>query len=168
MSRFEATVENGRAIPERPSRILVPVDFSPESSAALRYAVTLARQSRGIIDVLHVWNSQSMTGNGLVSSRISGDGSSTVAELVHDEATGQMQRFLEPYDNDPGVVGHVASGDPLVMLPELSKRYDLLVMGRGETDSLRELFLGSASAQVIAEAKCAVITVREIVVDAAE
>src|SRR5579859_1944332 len=55
MARFVADLESGKMIPEHPKRILVPVDFSPESAAALRYAMTLASRDTQI-DVVHVWD----------------------------------------------------------------------------------------------------------------
>ena len=38
-------------------RILVPVDFSPSSEAALTYAAAMAERFFSEIDVLHVWRS---------------------------------------------------------------------------------------------------------------
>ena len=38
-----------------PSHILVPIDFSPSSYAALDYAIAFAKHAGASVDLLHVW-----------------------------------------------------------------------------------------------------------------
>lgn len=54
--RYVSAVENGKEIPTGLRRILVPVDFSDASSAALDYAINLAESHHASVDVLHVWD----------------------------------------------------------------------------------------------------------------
>jgi nucleotide-binding universal stress UspA family protein len=158
MSRFVTRLESGRAIPDRPRRILVPVDFSPESSASLRYAMTLSAHATAI-DVVHVWDLPSYVGGGRVDARAQPP--RYAAQYVHDIATQRMVELLAPWRDDPRVRGMILDGDASSVLADLSKRYDLVIVGRHAEGGARELFLGSAAAKVIAEATCPVLTVHE-------
>ncbi|MEO7096008.1 MAG: universal stress protein [Polyangiales bacterium] len=148
MSRFVATLETGKTLPDAPKKLLVPVDFSEESAAALRYATTLAQQSGGAIDVVHVWDSSSYASADTVGN-------------IHDAATEALQRFLEPFANNPGISGNVTSGNAGKVVAGLSAGYDLIVMGRKAQDGATEVMRGSVAAKVIADAKCPVLTVAE-------
>lgn len=162
MSRFVTELESGRSIPERPRRILVPVDFSAESNAALRYAMTLSTKSTEI-DVVHVWDLPSYVGGGYVDTRLTGRTQAPryAAQYVHDIAAQRMVELLAPWRDDRRVKGRVLDGDAASLLADLSKRYDLVVIGRRADSGARELFLGSIAAKVIAEAPCPVLTVHE-------
>jgi nucleotide-binding universal stress UspA family protein len=169
MSRFITHLESGVSIPERPQRILVPVDFSPESSAALRYAITLSAHAT-VIDVVHVWDLPSYVGGGLVTDDRSNERNGRVgraqapryaAQYVHDIASQRMAELLFPWRDDPRIRGIVLDGDVASTLADLSKGYDLVVIGRRPDSGARELFVGSAAARVIAEAPCPVLTVHE-------
>lgn len=148
MSRFVATLESGGAIPASPRKILVPVDFSEESAAALRYAATLAQQSGGAIDVIHVWSSSSYASVETVGS-------------IHDRAAETLQSFLAPFAGNSGISGNVTSGEPGPVIASLSSEYDLLVMGRKAQDGASEVMLGSVAQKVVADARCPVLTVTE-------
>jgi len=163
MTRFHAELESGSVIPDRPQRILVPVDFSPESNAALRYAMTLAEPTSAI-DVVHVWDLPSYVGGGMVDTRLSGDDPQApryAAQYVHDIATERMAELLRPWSEDARVNGMVLDGDVGTILTDLSRRYDLIVIGRSPGGSAAEGFLGSAAQKVLAEATCPVVTVHE-------
>lgn len=163
MSRFVADLENGGVVPERPERVLVPVDFSAESRAALRYALTLAGHAT-VIDVVHVWDVPSYVGGGFVDARLTGDPQAPqyAAQYVHDIATKRMDELLAPWRDDARVRGAVMDGDPARTLSELSARYDLVVVGRRVDDGgARELLLGSVASRVIADARCPVLAVHE-------
>src|SRR4051812_31612587 len=148
MSRFVAYLESGDAIPASPRKILVPVDFSDESAAALRYATTLAQQSGGVIDVIHVWTSSSYASVELVGS-------------IHDRAAETLRSFLVPFAGNPGISGNVTSGEPGKVIASLSSGYDLVVMGRKAQETATEVIVGSVARQVVADAKCPVLTVIE-------
>lgn len=148
MSRFVATLETGKTLPASPKKILVPVDFSEESAAALRYATTLAQQSGSAIDVIHVWDSSSYANAETVGS-------------IHDRAAETLQSFLAPFSRNPGISGNVTSGDPGRVVSSLSSGYDLIVMGRKAQESATEVMVGSVARQVLADAKCPVLTVVE-------
>jgi nucleotide-binding universal stress UspA family protein len=161
MPRFVPTLESGDAIPAQPKKLLVPVDFSPESAAALRYAITLAQQSGGEIDVVHVWDLPSYTGAGMVGSEVTGGEPELATQYVQEQAAKQMDSFLEPFDGTPNVRGILANGDPPRVIAELSVRYDLVVMGRKAPDDVSDIVLGSVASNVVGEARCAVVTVLE-------
>jgi nucleotide-binding universal stress UspA family protein len=148
MPRFVASLETGKSIPSSPRKILVPVDFSDESAAALRYATTIAQQSGGAIDVVHVWDSSSYASADTVGG-------------IHDAASEAMQKFLEPFAGNPGISGNVTSGEAARVIADLSAEYELVVMGRRAQDGATEAIVGSVAAKVIADAKCPVLTVVE-------
>jgi nucleotide-binding universal stress UspA family protein len=161
MSRFVTHLENGTSIPDRPERILVPVDFSPESSASLRYAMTLSAHATSI-DVVHVWDLPSYVGGGFVDARLAGNPQAPryAAQYVHDIAAQRMAELLRPWRDDARVHAMLIDGDVSAVLPDLSKGYDLVIVGRRDA-GVREILFGSVAAKVIAEATCPVLTVHE-------
>lgn len=163
MSRFIATLESGLSIPEAPKRVLVPVDFSAESAAALRYAI--ARSPSGTVDVVHVWDLPSYTGGGMVDATTTGGdpGAPQLAsQYVLDRATERMAELLAPHRDNARITGAVLNGDVGKVLVELSEKYDLVVIGRRPHEGMRELFLGSAAGLLLADARCPVVTVHEL------
>lgn len=163
MPRYVASLESGKLIPDRPQRILVAVDFSPESAAALRYAMTLSAPKTHI-DVVHVWDLPPYVGGAHVDARLTGQPQAPrfAAQWVHDVAADALAAFVRPWCDDPRVHPLLLNGEIGRVLADLSKRgYDLVLIGRKPYAGVRELFLGSAAAAVITEAPCPVVTVHE-------
>ncbi len=153
---FHAQLEAGRAIPELPARVLVPVDFSAESHAALRYACSIA-SADARIEVIHVWDLPSYVGGALVP----GSNGETAAERVQSLASEALDVFLEPYQNDTRIIASLTSGDPTRVVPALTVRYDLVVLGRKAQQDAKQVILGSVAQHVIADGKCPVVTITE-------
>jgi len=147
-------------------RILIPVDFSPDSMAALRYGVALAKKLSGpqTVCVLYVADEESA----LATSRLGGRSSIELKGQLKHHGTEKLQEFVAQID--PGeenieyavVVGHPASK----MICEYAEKeqFDMIVVGtagKGAGASLRKMVLGSTSQQVQKQACCAVLSVKD-------
>lgn len=128
--------------------ILVPVDGSPPSLAALDHAIALARDYDGTIDVLHVQPEES-----IVSAPPDPDGEQAIAEAV--------ERAREALSEDR-VTMHTRVGDPVREIVLASRSgIDLIVIGtHGRMGRLHSL-LGSVAEGVVRNAMCPVMTVRD-------
>lgn len=160
--RYVCTVENGRPIPDRLRRILVTVDFSDASVAALEYAIDLAENHQASVDVLHVWDLPPYPA--MAKFREEGAPRSETESFsthVHDLATERLDEMIQAARR-PGVdvVGVIESGDPTVVIPRLAKQFDLLVIGVHDDDSTRGLLFGNVSDRVASEVTCPVVAVR--------
>lgn len=129
-------------------RILVAVDFSMCSVAALEKAVGLAQELGASVDVVHV---QPPTG-----SASGGEAVSDVEDKLRDLLISAQSRL--------GVRLHrrLILGEPLHAILEAARMggYDLIVMGtHGRVGRLRML-TGSVAEGVVRNAPCPVLTVR--------
>jgi nucleotide-binding universal stress UspA family protein len=142
---------------QSPTRILVPVDFSESSRAALEYAELLGARFCAEVDVLHVWPP-------------SGEGGSKVemlSEFVKSEAGRKMMEWLASFDvrGDVETRGRLAPGAPrdvpdTIMEIVASGDYDLVVMATHGHDGLLHMLKGSVVDKVVKHAPCPVVTVR--------
>jgi nucleotide-binding universal stress UspA family protein len=121
--------------------ILCPLDFSPESLAALRYAISLARQNQARLYLLHVIRPESDSDEGALLAQL--------RELV--PAENQLSCEPMPY---------VQAGAPAQEILELAEELavDLIVLG----PKRRSGFPGSMATayRVATQAICPVLTVR--------
>lgn len=147
-------------------RILVPVDFSPHSDVALRYAFALADRFDATVEVLHVvedpfvsgaWNPEAFAPN--------------IPELLAD-LVATARRKLEQLKASALHDGHrvtttmlttVRSGRPADSIADAARtgKFDLIVMGTHGRTGLSHVLIGSVAERVIRKAPCAVLTVRE-------
>jgi len=140
------------------NRILVPVDFSGPSRAALEYAVFLGSKFGAEIDVLHVWRPPED-----VESRMQ-----LLSEFKVSDAGHKMVTWLASCELHGGVEAHgrVAPGarrdvpDTVVGAVEAGS-YDLVVMGTHGHQGLMHLLRGSITEEVVRRAPCPVVTVHE-------
>ena len=153
-----------RVIPEKLSRILVPVDFSEQSLAALRYATFLAAPFQAQVDVLHVWEVPHFVGMDLMLQMPNVD-SEPLEQYVHDQVAQEMNDFLaaghlreEVHVNQRLEAGDV---DSVILQIAKSERYDLIVMGTHGRTGLAHLLMGSVAENVVRHAPCPVLTVRQ-------
>lgn len=160
--RYQHTVENGRPMPSSMRRILVPVDFSEASAAALEWAIDLAQSHHASVDVLHVWDLPPYTA--MAKYREEGAPRSeteSFATHVHDLATERLDDLIEQ-TRKPGVdvVGVLESGDPIEVIPRLAEQFDLLVVGAHDDDSAKGILFGNVGDRLASEVKCPVVSVR--------
>lgn len=144
------------------ARILVPIDFSDPSRAALEHALVLAKAFGATVELLHIWEIP-----GYVRPDLTvwvGDVSGSFSEHARRDATERMNHLVEEYglaDRDD-VVTRIACGTPyasiLTALEDSS--YDLVVMGTHGRTGLSHMLLGSVAERVVRHAPCPVLTVR--------
>lgn len=139
---------------EAPTRILVPIDFSPESRVAMRYAARLGQTLGADVDLLHVWDHPK------------GADGHLLADFAHAEEGKQMRDCLADIDGgEVEVHGRVAQGgvkspsEAIVAVAE-EAHYSLIVMASHCHGRLSHLLSSSVVDDVIRHAPCPVLTVR--------
>jgi nucleotide-binding universal stress UspA family protein len=135
--------------------ILVPLDGSPPSIAALHHAVALAEDTGAMVDVLHVDAPDAFA---LGSTTAASPGARQEVERAMDEAIVRAQEHLGDH-----LSRRTASGDPLREILETASKgdYDLIVMGTHGRIGRMHTMLGSVAEGVVRSAPCPVLTVRE-------
>jgi nucleotide-binding universal stress UspA family protein len=138
--------------------ILCPVDFSPPSAAALRYAVELAQRFDAEVTAVHAFH---------VPAYAMPDGSFSLpvnwTQPVIESAGRELDEFVAraPHDN---VVFHtrVVEGMPHARINETAAELgaDMIVMGTHGRSGLSHLLLGSVAERVVRTASVPVLTIR--------
>jgi len=127
--------------------ILVPIDGSPPSLAALDHAVALAEDCKAKIIVLHVVPAK----DSLTSSARDAD-ERTMAAAVERTRASLGDRVSRT----------TAIGDPLSEIVEAARAgIDLIVMGTHGRVGRLHAMLGSVAEGVVRNAPCPVLTVRD-------
>jgi len=166
-SRFIRSAENGipDAVPKGMTairRILVPVDFSEPSRAALAYAAELARQVDGTVEVLHVAEVPAFVP--CASLPEAGASDLSLVTLVRESA----EKLLAELVSDAAKQGitlqaaRVELGSPARVITDVARGggYDLIVLGTHGRTGLAHALIGSVAERVVREARCPVLTVR--------
>jgi nucleotide-binding universal stress UspA family protein len=136
--------------------ILVPVDGSPSSLAALEHAIALAEEGNARIDVLHVVAGETL-GSGSASS-LTPDARHELDEALDAAVERARARLGER------VSRRTLSGEPLRTIVETAREglYDLIVLGTHGRIGRLHAMLGSVAEGVVRNAPCPVLTVREL------
>jgi nucleotide-binding universal stress UspA family protein len=137
------------------TRILVPVDFSERSVAAVHYARNLACHFHAELALLHVLHP--------VSYDVGGFGGVVAIEAFSDRrgaATRELSEFLA--DDLIGLKTHrlVLEGDPATSIVEYAhnEQISLIVMPTHGYGPFRRFLIGSVAAKVLHDADCPVLT----------
>jgi nucleotide-binding universal stress UspA family protein len=146
----------------RIQRILVPIDFSTASRAALEQAIMLAEAFDARIDALHVWEpapavTPAQLGwmaadAGTFCARVEKELQERVEALVAEVAPKSRDRIHIIVE--AGYVAHTI----LEKLGETA--YDLVVMGTHGRRGFKHLVLGSVAERLVRSAPCPVLTTR--------
>jgi CBS domain-containing protein/nucleotide-binding universal stress UspA family protein len=140
------------------AQILVPVDYSAPSDAALRMAADLARAFKGRLLVLHLLP--------LEVYRL-GDFPIVAGDGMHlAEETERLAAHVREILGDRDAPAHeveVSWGSPYLQIVEtaIDRRADLIVMGTHGRTGLKHALLGSVAEKTVRLAPCPVLTVRE-------
>lgn len=144
------------------SRILVPVDFSPHSELALRYATALASRLGASLDILHVVK-EPITPRARGSEIPIPDLSELRTKLIA-EAESQLEQYQAITEGSHvRTVTTVRMGQPahtITAYAEAGAIY-LIVMGTHGRSGLAHLLMGSVAERVVRQAACPVLTLRE-------
>jgi nucleotide-binding universal stress UspA family protein len=143
-------------------RILVPVDFSTSSRAALRYAVALAERFDARVDVLHVWSPlPELSWEPLAPSVFL---SPHANELHRAEETHALHELVEEAQRTTlaPVTGRCETGDPRRVIVELAggEPYDLVVLGVAGRSGITQRLLGGLTEKLLRRARVPILTVR--------
>ncbi len=147
-------------------RILVPVDFSACSRAALENAAVLAERLGASIDVLHVWEPLHYVGPEFLVGE-PGEAGDTLREAALTQAETEMElemdEFLSGFRQRELFRVRFESGEPHETIVKLAtnERYDTIVMGTHGRSGLGHLPIGSVAEKVVRAAPCPVMTVPE-------
>jgi nucleotide-binding universal stress UspA family protein len=138
--------------------VVVGVDGSAESVAALRWASRYAAATGAQVHAVHAWHYPAAFGvapegkapetvSARVEQQIKDDLAQAVAQVYPDPAGGQVEMQLR-------------YGHPVEVLVDESQNADLLVVGRRGRNSFAGMLLGSVSIHCVTSAACPVVVVR--------
>jgi nucleotide-binding universal stress UspA family protein len=146
-------------------RILVPVDFSPPSRAAVRYAGQLAQELGATIDLLHIWRPPTFIPAGLMVVVPGAADHQSLESLAETEIAESMHALVAELKAERGIEARLRVGfqpgspaDPIVELAERGE-FDLIVMGTHGRTGVARLFLGSVAERVARLSHCPVLIV---------
>ena len=148
-------------------RILVPIDFSPSSRAAIDLATSLAKdlQPAATIDLLHVFHPPALMPSGLLAIAPDRGGPPlTLEDLARERAeVGLKDARAKLKQSNIESHAHLGIGDPAqeILTVADQQHFDLIVMGTRGKSGLAHLLLGSVAEKVVRHAHCPVLTVRE-------
>jgi len=144
------------------TRILVPIDFSEPSEAALAYARTIATKFGGRLQLLHVIEDpyRAAYAAEVYVPELAG----LRDELIAD-ARVRLKATLEPTDfTNLNADFEAMIGTPAWTIVEYAKGHDidLIVMGTHGRGGVSHLLMGSVAEKVIRTAACPVLTTRGV------
>jgi universal stress protein A len=146
-------------IPMKLSRILVPIDFSETSGAALDYAAFLAKAFGASVELVHVLDSVlQVAGDSVFAADRPPE---SLAEHGRRIALEELDRYRERLERQ-GIAGRTAieAGVPWECIVRAAARADLVVMGTHGRTGLTRVLLGSVTDKVVQRSPAPVLTIR--------
>lgn len=144
------------------TRVLVPIDFSPSSRAALEYATFLAGKLAAELDVLHVWEPPGYVGPDTLALLPVAAGQPGW-DQTRTDVTREVEHFLTKTAARPKQLSvRVEAGEPSDTILQIAKDggADLIVMGTHGRTGLSRLLIGSVAEAVLRRSTCPVLTIR--------
>ncbi len=140
-------------------KVLVPVDFSENSQASLRYAVGFARQHYSRLILLHVVEPVAYS----VTDGFTGF--ATIPVETNQEAAESRLREWKQQKVPPGLESETAlrMGPAYYEITEAARELgvDLIIISTHGYTGLKHVLLGSTAERVVRHAPCPVLTVRQ-------
>ncbi|MFD8011704.1 universal stress protein [Streptomyces sp. NPDC058955] len=137
-------------------RVVVGVDGSAPSYAALRWAVRHAERTGAALEIIGVYDVPGATGWSAPPVDAAFD-----EQQAREALTEELRSVLPTGVRMPPLEQHVVRGNPAKVLIEASAGAELLVVGSRGRGGFASLLLGSVSQQCAVHASCPVVIVRE-------
>ena len=138
----------------RLKRILVPIDFSETSKAALRYGVELARALGSQLYLLNVPSQKSEA----AEAEFSIGPFESMRNAAHDRL-GPLLSEREMRELRPECAMRLCTPSEEIVQHAAEHEIDLIVMGTHGRDGIARAMLGSVAETVVRRATCPVLTV---------
>jgi nucleotide-binding universal stress UspA family protein len=143
-------------------KILVPVDFSECSVAAVEHALALSDAFGATVEVVHTYDVPSFVTPNVVV--FAGDFEAPLAAHADRQARDQLANFLKrvgakdlPQVNARVLIG--PAGPTILDIAE-SEHPDLLVIGTHGRTGVARMLMGSTAEKVLRNARCPVLAVK--------
>jgi nucleotide-binding universal stress UspA family protein len=143
---------------ESGGRIVVGVDGSPSSKAALTWAVRQAGATGASVEAVIAWHYPAMVA-GVPFAPVELLGGSNYRDNAAKVLSDAISETVDP-DGPVKVSSSVRDGQPARVLLDASEGADLLVVGSRGHGGFTEAMLGSVSEACVHHAKCPVVIVR--------
>jgi len=146
-------------------RILVPIDFSPESNHAMDLAYQIARKSDAKLILLHVIEhptnqSFSALGDGLPADM---ENNLYILQLLKKVKEDLTEITTNSQYSDINIGYDIKIGNPYRSIAQsiADENVDTVIMGSKGSSGLDEVLIGSNAEKVVRHAHCPVITVKQ-------
>jgi nucleotide-binding universal stress UspA family protein len=143
-------------------QILVPIDYSSCSRAALQYAFGLAARFQAKLDVVHVWDRPSYVSHIVMTTTEPVSGKSLI-RMIQENAQRDLDEFLATCELPQGftVTSRLLAGDPAsTLIHELKQgHHDVVVVGTHGRTGLSHVLLGSIAEKLVRLSPVPVLTV---------
>jgi len=141
--------------------IVVGVDGSPSSLAAVRHAARLAERRQVPLHLVHAYQYPIYGYAGVGFAYPTDVNGENYRDAVEQDLGGLVQRIHKAHPGVVGVHGEQVNGSTASVLLELARGASVTVLGSRGHGGFAELLLGSVSTQVATHAHGPVIVVRE-------
>jgi universal stress protein A len=138
--------------------ILCPTDFSEASEPALRMAIDVAKRLGSRIDLVHVIAPPIYVG--WEDSPVGLAASAQLLGEARDRTRDHLAEVARKYSGaGVAIETHIHEGTPHLVIAELSKQVDLIVMGTHGRGPIAHMLLGSVAERVVRLCPVPVLTV---------
>ena len=143
-------------------RILAPIDFSPDSEKALKYAMRLAQQSDAQLLLLHVTEPLIYTSDFMPPGAMY-DWEASALQRANEKLTAAQATVAAGKQKKIGTEIHVRTGVAHHEITQAAQtlKADLIVISTHGRTGLRHMLMGSTAERVVQHAPCPVLVVRE-------
>jgi len=143
-------------------RIMIPIDYSENSKAALAYGAELALGFGASLDIVHVWDRPTYLTDAVMVQR-PGEAHKPIGELIRENAQHDMNEFLKELTLPAALStsSRLIAGEPAsALLAELKKgEHDLVVLSTHGRTGIAHLLLGSIAEKLVRLSPIPVLTV---------
>jgi nucleotide-binding universal stress UspA family protein len=142
------------------SKILVPVDFSTPTRAAVQMATSLAKDHGASLLLLHVEEPPLAYGGGELYYGV---------DAPDVDALRKMLEEVKPTDPNVFCTRRLVTGDPAAAIVRVAEEdsADLIVMSTHGRTGVTRFLMGSVAEEVVRKATCPVLTLKHVVAKAA-
>lgn len=143
----------------KPTKILVPTDFSPDSDKALKQALDIAKQNNAKVFLLHVIGKhiQQSVDVYSIDYRVVQDMENQIKDSAIEKMEKQLARF--PQTKEIEIASNIRNGVAYeeILKEQEEKNIDLIVLASLGRTGLSKYLLGNVARIILKEAKCHVL-----------